>query len=112
MQTLNIKNLYHIGTLNIDDRTSHNFEGKGLSVSVNPREWYQIARGQISGKPFLFSKETSKIALMEDSKIISILEKWAIENKLATTKEVYSYTYFDDDVGRELVSYFASVKRS
>lgn len=36
--------LYHVGTLNPENKGSDSHEGSGLSVSVHPNEWTRIAK--------------------------------------------------------------------
>jgi len=111
METLNLKNVYHIGTLNIEDRTNHNFEGKGVSVSVNPREWQAIARGQLSGRSYLFLKENAKFAVLDDEVLIDI-KQWALKKNYITFSNIYGYEYFDDDIGRELCNVYKTLEEA
>lgn len=41
---VSLDEVFHVGTLNIDDRADWSYEGDGLSVSIHPDEWAQIAK--------------------------------------------------------------------
>jgi hypothetical protein len=41
---LDMSGLTHIGTLNVTDKGDWSYEGQGLSVSLHPEAWQQIAR--------------------------------------------------------------------
>jgi len=44
LPTLDIPEVTHLGTLNVDDKKSHSYEGPLLSVSNTPDRWRKIAK--------------------------------------------------------------------
>lgn len=44
LPVLTLDEVFHVGTLDFADRAAWSYEGDGLSVSVHPEEWAQIAR--------------------------------------------------------------------
>lgn len=97
--------------MDVKNRTSHNFEGKGLSISFHPDAWRRIARGQVSGSTYCLTRHDGKFAVMK-SEDIEILKLWGLNKGLVTQENSYSYTYWDDDLDRELVDYFDSMNEA
>jgi len=44
LPTKKITKVFHVGDLNIKNKSTSSLEGSGLSVSKNPDEWRQIAQ--------------------------------------------------------------------
>lgn len=110
-KTIQVKELFHIGTMKESERTSLNYEGKGLSVSLHPREWQIICRGKMNGNPFKLSNENSLFAVYEYSDFLfSTLRHFGIQNGYVTEEQKILYRYFDDECQEHFVEYFNSVE--
>lgn len=110
-KTIEVQNVYHIGTLDETKRSSLNYEGKGLSVSLHPKEWRIICRGKIEGQPFLLSNNECKLAVFNlTNELLSTLQHFGIMNQLVTSEQIISYTYYDDEAQSDFIEYFATVE--
>lgn len=110
-KTLSIKKVYHIGTMDISKRSSFNFEGKGLSVSVTPREWLNICKGNISGNNNLLFNPNARFALYNlTNELKEELISYGLNQKFIKEKNIYSYSYYDDEMEMECIEYSESVE--
>lgn len=110
-KTLSIKKVYHIGTMDASKRSSFNVEGKGLSVSVTPREWLKICKGCISGNNNLLFNPNSRFALYnltEELKKELIL--YGLNKGYIKEKNIYFYSYYDDEMEMESIEYSDSIE--
>jgi hypothetical protein len=55
-----LKKLYHVGSLNVENKRDHSYEGAGLSVSTHPDAWRKIARGHVTGDTYQAVKPNNK----------------------------------------------------
>jgi len=100
------KKLWHIGTLNIADKGQGSLEGAGLSVSVNPREWQNIAR--IGGDLWEFTKPGNKfvnfhrITKPQREQIV----QWGVANGYVEPTKIWRATWYDDEMEEEIFSDF------
>ncbi len=110
-KTIQVQDVYHIGTLMKSQRSSLNYEGKGLSVSVHPKEWRIICRGKIEGNPFLLSNTDCKLAVFNKSDaLLSTLQHFGMINGLITVEQQFSYTYYDDEAKSHFIECFKTVE--
>lgn len=110
-QTIQIQEVFHIGTLDESKRTSLNYEGKGLSISLHPKEWQIICRGKISGKPFSLINPNSKFAVFnKNDDLLETLAYFGLINNYVTEVKKISFTYYDDEAECEFIEYFNSVE--
>jgi len=109
-----VQEIYHAGTLNEEDKGRHSFEGHGLSVSNCPEAWISIA--SLSGEVHTIRKEDfeDKIIFLDFYKSRSMEEVrdaaivYALESGIVEPATVYSFDFFDDDLGRECSMSFLS----
>lgn len=92
--------VYHVGTLDINQKKTQSYEGSGLSVSEHPQIWRGIAR--LEGETNIL---VSKRGLFVDYYSITKEEKeeirlWGVRNGYIEETDVYRYTYFDDELKR------------
>lgn len=95
------KKLWHVGTLNVKDKGSDSLEGAGLSVSVNPEEWQEIAH--LGGDLWEFAKNGNKFVNFHritpaQKKAIT---EWGVQNGLVLSATVWQVTYWDDEAEEE-----------
>ena len=95
--TRSFPKLFHVGTLKIADKRRGSYEGAGLSVSLHPRTWMQIARiaGTVwqctrAGNRFLnfYRMTKAQKALIGD---------WAIQQGLAQRMTVWRVYFWDEE---------------
>jgi ADP-ribose pyrophosphatase YjhB (NUDIX family) len=87
------KKLWHVGSMNPNDKRDDSYEGAGLSVSVNPDEWQQIAR--IGGDLWELTKAGNRFVnfhRITAGQKKAILQ-WGIQNGLAESAELWRYSY-------------------
>lgn len=96
MKTVSIPKLFHVGTLNIEDRKIFNQEGKGLSASLTPHEWCKIGKGHIAGDFHLLTKESALFAVFCDQTISDAIH-WGLELGFISRCDSFRYPYFDDE---------------
>ena len=104
-----IGNLYHVGTLDITQKSNFSHEGNGLSVSNCPDAWRQITKGVTNGKTFMLQKCGMKLldfymlTAAEQAKI----QNWAVSNGYVKETTLYkSITW--DEFGEEFFSLYES----
>ena len=93
------RKLWHVGSMDPKDKRDDSYEGAGLSVSVNPEEWQQIARigGDLweltkSGNRFVNYHRLTKVQRKS-------IREWGVKNGYATPAELWRHSYFDEEVG-------------
>ena len=85
--------LWHVGSMNPNDKRNDSYEGAGLSVSVNPEEWQQIAR--IGGDLWELTKKGNKFVnfwRITKAQRKSIMD-WAVANGFAEPAEIWRHSY-------------------
>lgn len=89
--------LYHVGTLDITHKGEGSYEGAGLSVSLHPDEWQEIARLQGSvwrcdrpGNRFVDFHRLSKPHR-------AMIGDWAVQTGWATRKTVWRVEFYDGE---------------
>src|SRR5271166_6235655 len=92
------KKLWHVGSMNPNDKRDDSYEGAGLSVSVNPEEWQEIAR--IGGDLWELTKAGNKFVnyhrLSKAQK--QQIANWGVQNGYATPAELWRHSYYDDEL--------------
>ena len=99
--TKRINKVYHVGDINITNKSTSSYEGSGLSVSLHPEEWQRIAR-MSSDEVHVLTKQNGTFA---DAHKITPEQKneiivWGVENEYVIQGETYR-VYFMDDNGDE-----------
>jgi len=102
VSTLPIKKIttvYHVGEMDIKNKSDFSLEGSGLSVSKHPDEWRTIAR--LGDRP-LFELTNSNAKFIDAYKLKQSDKKqiieWGVTNKYINKKETYRiYSYNDND---------------
>jgi hypothetical protein len=96
--TRSFPKLFHVGTLNIADKQRGSYEGAGLSVSLHPEEWMQIAR--IGGPIWKCVRPGNRFIdfyrLRKAHK--TMIADWAIEHGWATRTSLWRVYFFDVDM--------------
>ena len=104
---IKIKKVYHVGDMDIKDKSKFSLEGSGLSVSLHPDEWRKIARlgardlYLLSNSGGLFV-DGNKLDSREKSDIIS----WGLESGYIDQKETYKVCWYDDELDQEVCMEF------
>jgi hypothetical protein len=89
--------LYHVGSLNAADKGNDSYEGAGLSVSLHPEEWMEIAR--ISGPVWQATRSGNKFLdfyRLNKRQKAAIINWGLAEGYLAQTAQ-WRVDYYDDD---------------
>lgn len=99
--------LWHIGTLNAQRAGTNSHEGPGLSVSVHPASWRQIA--QLGGRAWWELNNPSGVFLdfhkaKRDAKLKARVTDWALKKGLVEEGCVYTVSHFDDEMDTTLTS--------
>jgi hypothetical protein len=100
-KTLSKNLLVHLGTMDINNKKKDSYEGDGVSVSVNPKEWRRIA--QLEGAEFILKNKDSKMAdfySMDNDQ----LNNWGVDNNYIAPCKGYRVQYFDDELDRDVYS--------
>lgn len=111
---ISFKQVFHIGTLKIADKQRNSYEGSGLSVSLHPEAWKQIAKGHVSGIVWTCSKEGNKFinAHKLTKKQKNFIKTWGIENKLVTVESVWRVNFYDDEAEENRFFEFATYEQA
>jgi hypothetical protein len=100
--------LYHVGDMDPSGKRMDSHEGGGLSVSLHPRAWRQIARGWVGGDLWALTKPSNQFldmhALTKSNK--SEIRRWASEEGLIESALTYRFYYFDDEMDAEVYQEF------
>ncbi len=102
--TKKITKVFHVGDMNIRNKSQFSLEGSGLSVSKNPEEWRQIAR---LGDSDLYLLNNSNGLFLDayrlNKKQKNDIINWGVEQEYVEPTETYrvlygdgSYMEFDD----------------
>jgi hypothetical protein len=93
----NFQKLFHVGSLDASHKDLGSYEGSGISVSLHPNEWRQIAN--LSGNIWQCIKLNNKFIdfykLSKKSK--AVIEEWAIRSGLAIPKTSWRVSFYDDE---------------
>jgi len=108
--TLAFPTLYHVGSLDPKHKRRDSYEGAGLSVSIHPAEWRQIARGLVAGQTWALTKAKNKfIAATRLSKTQkAMIAQWAVTNGWAESSTIYRLSWFDDEMDDTMYSDFTT----
>jgi hypothetical protein len=90
--------LFHVGTLNRADKRRGSYEGAGLSVSLHPDEWMQIAR--LGGNPIWQCVRVGNrfIDFYRLSKALKAsIGDWAVAQGLAQRATVWRVSFYDEE---------------
>lgn len=99
--------LSHIGTLNVDNKRDHSYEGQGLSVSQNPEEWQRIAR--LGGEVHSFERPGNFLDFHAlDNAQREEIAQHALHRGWLQRKEIHCVTYYDDEWECEMRQEFDS----
>ena len=98
--TRSFRKLWHVGSMNPADKRMGSYEGAGLSVSLHPEEWQQIARGAVSGDTWEMTKGAN--SFLDYWKIgkprWTVIRQWAIENGWAEACVQYRVSWWDEEL--------------
>lgn len=100
-----ISALYHVGTMDIANKSSESYEGNGLSVSICPDVWMRLARCCTTTIWELYKSNLEMLdyySLTENE--FSIAREWGVLEGYLEDCIVYRYTYFDDEMDCDLTS--------
>lgn len=95
---IQLEEVWHVGSLKLQDRKAKSYEGSGISVSVNPEEWQSIARlrGEtwtVRADRYLNFAEWHSVT--EEDR--ASLRSWAVTQGWIEEVTAYRVTYFDDE---------------
>lgn len=106
-KTISFDTLYHVGTLNAADkglRFKGSYEGSGLSVSLDPARWIQIAK--LGGFPtWKMTRDTEATFVNRhelDESDIENIKTWAAEKHYFVEKDCWMVTWDDDELESEM----------
>lgn len=104
-----IVNLWHIGSLNINDKKDYSLEGNLFSMSQCPSSWNKIARlgqGSLyhSGKGFVLADMISIIhgTRETDTVLRDTILDYGLNNQLCHYKNILKSIYYDDELESEV----------
>lgn len=104
-----ITTVFHVGDLNIKNKSTFSLEGSGLSVSINPDEWRKIAQlgnrdlYMLTNKNGIFV-DGNKLNKQQKNNVIS----WGIENMYITQSETYKVYWYDDELDDDVCMEFST----
>lgn len=100
-----MKTIYHVGTLNKEDKKNGSHEGAGLSFSTHPNEWRRIT--PLLGDLFQGKKEQPGQfidihKLTEKQKIL--IYEWGVFHHYIIRTALFRVEYFDDEMDSDVYS--------
>ena len=93
--------LWHVGTMNPNDKRDDSYEGAGLSVSVHPEEWSMIAK--LPGDMWELTKAGNKFVNFHrlSKAQRNQIGKWGVTNGYAEPANLWRHSWFDDEISEE-----------
>ncbi len=85
--------VHHTGTLNKNHKTKFSYEGDGLSVSIHPEAWVEIAN--LSGSDFILKKESGVFAEYYNFDRETLIQ-WGLQDQLIEPCTLYKIEFNDD----------------
>ena len=104
-----ITKVFHVGEMNIKNKSKFSLEGSGLSVSINPNEWRKIAKLgdkelHILTNPNGIFVDGNKLNKQQKNNVIS----WGVENGYISQKETYKVCWYDDEMEDDVCMEFTT----
>jgi hypothetical protein len=98
---------YHVGLMNIANKSDISYEGSGLSISKHPEEWQKI-NPLTSGDLFELKKRTPIFFdyYKEKDSIKRSVIKWGIDNNFVEEITTYKVCWYNDEIEDELCMFF------
>ena len=101
-QVLRLGRVWHVGTFDPSLKSTASYEGQGLSVSLHPEEWSQIAR--LGGSTWELRRQPGTFldahAMTKQQR--TAVRDWAIEEGLVEPAVAWKVTWWDDEDDREV----------
>lgn len=96
--TIELDEVFHVGTMRKTDRSARSYEGDTLSVSLHPDEWRKIAR--LDGVTWSLKRNSS---LFLDMSSVDDLQKkeimqWGLDNDLITLEPHWECWNYDSEL--------------
>lgn len=106
------KKLWHVGTMNARNKRPGSYEGAGLSVSLHPEDWKNIA--DIGGQTWELTKPGNRFVnyhrLSKQQR--AQVSKWGIEHGYAVRSSVFKVEFFDEEINEERHFLFTSLEEA
>jgi len=111
---IKLPKVYHVGSMDQGKKSGVSYEGNGLSVSLHPDEWRQIARGQVSGDTWVLSKPTGNF--INAHKITGAGKRfvlaWGTEMGYLDLAVMYRVEWYDDEMGDTMSTVVSSYEEA
>jgi hypothetical protein len=112
LPTVTFDEVFHVGTLNADDKRSQystSLEGDGLSVSLHPDEWIQIAR--LGGNPtWRATRDGNRFVdrweITDEQR--HAIEAWAVAVGLVETVTRFELTRYDCELEDDYITHLCT----
>jgi hypothetical protein len=103
--TISFPILYHIGTLNPEDKGNDSYEGAGLSITTVPDAWMRIT--SLRGNLHALTKPNNVFLHFHKMKKVQrkALEQWGIEQGYIVEKEMYRIYFYNEDEQKAFMEY-------
>lgn len=106
--------VYHVGSMDQTQKSGVSYEGNGLSVSLHPDEWREIARGQVSGDTWVLTKPTGNF--INAHKITGAGKRfviaWGTEMGYLDLAVMYRVEWYDDEMEDTMSTLFPSYEEA
>lgn len=111
---IRLDRVWHVGDLEAPSKRRNSYEGAGLSVSVHPAAWRMIARGWVDGPTWQMDRKNSRFldALTIGPKMRREILTWAESQGYAHATDLWTWTYWDDELEEEVHQVFLSRKEA
>lgn len=112
LPSISFPEIYHVGTLNIEDKQSESYEGQGLSFSLHPDEWQQITR--LTGEKNTLKKDGNKFlnyhTLTKKQK--QEITDYCVKENYVQETTTYRFSYWDDEMEEEMYFEFSNLEEA
>lgn len=109
MKPEEIGDIFHVGTMDLSQKSKFSYEGNGLSISNCPDVWCRITEGHTHGDYFQLVKSDMKLldyyGLTEAEK--QEIQEWATEERYVVPGKLYKSIFYGEE-GEEYFSLYDS----
>ena len=106
---LSVKEVWHVGDMDINLKSNFSLEGDLLSVSQTPQTWNKIGRLNGNNNRLEFNEALYVDYYYFKEKYYNAVIDWALENHYIIESQTFSYAYYDDEMEDELEFIFDTI---
>lgn len=110
LPTMTLSEVYHVGEMKESLKKEGSCEGSGLSISLHPDEWREIARGSVCGNTYALRRDGAAFLNVHElnEKQRDAIVSFGIQNGYVEKVMAFQYTDYDDELDDEVYQIFGT----